>query len=330
MAFQVSEEVRSGRKVYHLRDTTTGASASILPESGFNLFDLKLPVGGHLRPILSSYPDFPNKPRDFGRNGIPILFPFPNRIRDAKYSYGGKDYTLPATNGSNAIHGFAISDPWDVVEAKVTDAGATIAGRYQISKNSPAMQPNWPTDGVLSIRYTLNGRTLTLEAEVSNPTAQPFPFGLGFHPYFHLPFTDGGDQARTKVIVPASKFWELDQFLPTGKIVDVPAGLDFRAGQPIKGLKLDDVLTGLAFEGDTCTCKLVDEALGAEFHLSFDKGFRELVVYTPPGDGDVISLEPYTQTTDAINLQTKGVDAGLRVLGHGEMATFKVVFQTVG
>ena len=52
------------------------------------------------------------------------------------------------------------------------------------------------------------------------------------------------------------------------------------------GLKLDDVLTGLAFEGDRCTCRLVDEALGAEFRLGFDRHFRELVVFTPPfGEG---------------------------------------------
>ena len=84
------------------------------------------------------------------------------------------------------------------------------------------------------------------------------------------------------------------------------------------GLKLDDVLTGLDYQGDRAVCRLVDLDKNAEFQLGFDRGFRELVVYTPPGRPDVISLEPYTQTTDAINLQGRGVDAGLRVLGHGE------------
>ena len=64
--------------------------------------------------------------------------------------------------------------------------------------------------------------------------------------------------------------------------------------------------------------------------MSFDRNFRELVVYTPAQPRGVISLEPYTQTTDAINLQPKGIDAGLRVLGHNQRATMKILMETVG
>ena len=53
----------------------------------------------------------------------------------------------------------------------------------------------------------------------------------------------------------------------------------------MEGLKLDDVLTGLAFEGDRCVCRLVDLGLKAEFRLRFDRNFRELVVYTPAASG---------------------------------------------
>ena len=83
-------------------------------------------------------------------------------------------------------------------------------------------------------------------------------------------------------------------------------------------------------EGDRATCRLVDDNLKAEFHLSFDRGFRELVVYTPPRDDDVIALEPYTQTTDAVNLAARNVDGGLRVLGHGATESFTIVMETVG
>jgi aldose 1-epimerase len=57
---------------------------------------------------------------------------------------------------------------------------------------------------------------------------------------------------------------------------------------------------------------------------------REFVLYTPPNSPDVIALEPYTQTTDAINLQPRGVDAGLRVLGHGASETLLITMETVG
>jgi aldose 1-epimerase len=331
MAHRVSTDTRvGGRTVHTLHDDATGSSASVLPSFGFNLFDLRLPAAGQVRAILASAPDFADNPRDPARNGTPILFPYPNRVRDGKFTFQGKSYTLPIGLAPNAIHGFALDAPWDVVEHKASDGEAWVTGRYQISKSTPRMREHWPTDAVLEVRYALSGRRLTMTITVSNPTADDLPYGFGIHPYFRLPMAKGGDDAATRVILPASKYWVLDQFLPTGEQRDVDERLDFRKGQPRKGQKLDDVLAGLAFDGDRCVCRLVDEGLKAEFRLSFDRGFRELVVYTPPRDPDVISLEPYTQTTDAINLAAKGVDGGLRTLGHGRQDTLTIVMETVG
>ena len=39
----------------------------------------------------------------------------------------------------------------------------------------------------------------------------------------------------------------------------------------------------------------------------------------------VIAVEPYTQTTDAINLEARGIDAGLRRLGHDQQDTLTIV-----
>ena len=76
---------------------------------------------------------------------------------------------------------------------------------------------------------------------------------------------------------------------------------------------------------------MVDSALNAEFRLGFDRHFRELVVFTPPfGGGTLIAVEPYTQTTDAINLEARGIDTGLRVLGHGQSETMTIAMETVG
>ena len=140
----------------------------------------------------------------------------------------------------------------------------------------------------------------------------------------------GWPTRRTRVIPPAAKFWVLEDFLPTVEIRPVDDRLDFRKGQSMARLKLDDVLTDLEFTTDRGICRLIDEAKNADFLLSFDRGFRELVVYTPPGRGDVISLEPYTQTTDAINLQARGVAAGLRILGHGAQDAFVITMETRG
>ena len=45
--------------------------------------------------------------------------------------------------------------------------------------------------------------------------------------------------------------------------------------------------------------------------------FRELVLYTPP-HRQAICLEPYTCTTDAVNLGNRQIDAGWRALAPGE------------
>ncbi len=329
MAFVGTKEKNaSGREIVHLSDTSSGASASILPSFGFNLFDLKLPVGGEVLPMIVSSPTFAEDPQGPARNGIPVLFPYPNRVREGKYSFDGKDYQLPQTNGKNAIHGWGMNSPWQLVEVGNDKDGAFAVGRYHLAEATPQMRPLWPTDAILEIRYNLAGRKLTMTATVSNPTDRDLPYGLGFHPYFRLPFGPGGNPAETSVILPVGKMWVLNEFLPTGEIKPVDARLDFRKGQPREGLKLDDVLTDVSYDGDWAVCRLVDHAKKAEFQLKFDKNYRELVVYTP-NDPSVISLEPYTQTTDAINLYAKGIDGGLRILKHGESATMRVTMETV-
>ena len=51
-----------GRPVHVLRDRETGASASILPAAGFNLFDLRLPLAGAVRPVIATIPGWEDRP----------------------------------------------------------------------------------------------------------------------------------------------------------------------------------------------------------------------------------------------------------------------------
>jgi aldose 1-epimerase len=330
MAYRVDTSDHNGRTVYTLRDDSTGALASVLPSYGFNMFDVRLPVDGQAHRVVVASDDFADNPTSPGRNGIPVLFPFPNRICDSKYTYAGKSYQVPTGGKPMAIHGFAISAKWDVVDQGITDEEAFIVGRFQLSVNAPEMLPFWPTDAILTVRYALSGAKLKMTITVENPTDLDLPYGFGIHPYFRIPLTSI-DPANGEVILPASKYWVQEGNLPTGEIRDVEPRIDFRQGQTMAGQKLDDVLTGLSFDGDQCVCRLVDTPSGAVFRLSFDHAFRELVVFTPPfGGGTLIAVEPYTQTTDAINLQAKGVDAGLRILTPGEFEVLTIVMETVG
>lgn len=331
MEFQVRTERRGERDVYTLVDTASGATASILPSYGFNLFELKLPAAGGLRSVIAASPGFAEKPDRPGRNGWPVLFPFPNRIDGGKFRFGGKSFDIEPNLGAHAIHGFAIDAAWEVVEKGEGPDGAFLVGRYQISKQTPEKAAKWPADAALELRYTLSGRSLSLDATVSNPGQQDLPYGLGFHPYFRLPFGPGKDLARTRVILPASETWELrPDLIPTGQRKAIPDRVDFRQGKPMAGLKADDVLTGVSFdETGHAICRLIDEELKAEIRLVMDRHYRELVVYTPPDEPGVISVEPYTQTTDAINLHARGIDGGLRILSPGASETLHLRLETV-
>lgn len=333
MAHRIGTRTVAGRTICELHDDATGSSAAIVPGVGFNLFDLRLPAAGRVWPLVVTDPDWLAHPEHPSRQGIPVLFPFPNRIAGARYTWAGRDYTLEPTKPPHAIHGFALDVPWEVVEHTAEAHSARIKGRFQISRHAPQDRGRWPSDAVLELTYTLAGRSLSLDAVVQNPGADPLPWGFGIHPYFRLPFDPGADQARTQVVIPARQHWVLDQAVPTGEIRPVAGQLDFQQGQPMQGLKVDDVLTDLERQPDgTTLVRLIDQTLGAEFQIGCGPEFRELVVFTPPlaVHGGVICIEPYTQATDAIHLQPRGIDGGLQVLAPGGTARMAVWFRTVG
>src|SRR5262249_26388596 len=96
----------------------------------------------------------------------------------------------------------------------------------------------------------------------------------------------------------------------------VDAARDLNEARPYHGLQLDDVLTGLDLTPDPVAAGLCWRGRVGSTNLYAGPAFRELVVFTPP-HGRAMCLEPYTCTTDAINLQRRGVDAGLLVLPAG-------------
>lgn len=289
----------------------------VWPALGFNAY--RWQVAGH--EVLYRNPQFfaENRPT---RSGIPILFPFPNRIREGRFSWDGKTYQLPLgdSTGKNAIHGFATKHAWRVVDQGADAAMAWVTGEFHGSVDAAETLPLWPADYRIRITYRLFDRVLRLEIDVDNPDTKPLPFGIGFHPYFALaPF--GGMQALVGAGAP--KMWELIESLPTGKLLDVDTRCDLRGGQAYSHLQLDDVLTNLYpfsyDQPDRLGMVAVVQNPSGERMLTLwaSDDFRELVAFTPP-HREAICLEPYTCTTDAINLQARGIDAGLRVLTPGE------------
>jgi aldose 1-epimerase len=317
VTFQVGTEVLG--KVSGLDPTVyvlegNGDRADIWPAQGFNCFRWTAQGGG--LDVLYADPKFLEGSSPT-RTGIPILFPFPNRIRDGRFTWDGKEYQLPLNDPvkKNAIHGFACRRPWRVVDQGADGASAWVTAEFQGSRDAADCRDSWPADYRIRITYRLSPARLAVEAVADNPDKKRLPCGLGYHPYFRV------DEKACFVQVPTRRYWELEECLPSGKRPDVRGMRDLNQPRPLQELTLDDVLTdlggtaagGLCFRGSIRRPQ-------AELRVATSAGFRELVVFTPP-HRQAFCIEPYTCTTDAINLTQRGVDAGLTVLDPGQAWT---------
>ena len=96
---------------------------------------------------------------------------------------------------------------------------------------------------------------------------------------------------------------------------DSPADDVFLPGGRLR----DDLLTDLpAWPDPDGLCDRGALRCGKEIlRLRASSAFREAVVFTPP-HRQAFCVEPYTCATDAINLQQRGLDAGLLVLQPGQ------------
>jgi len=300
-----------------IRDVKSGSAACVAAHIGFNCFDFRPVVDGRIITVLDASAEFRFGKDRPNRNGIPILFPYPNRIRAGRFCWQGTEYELsdakiPFDAAGNAIHGFCLDRPWRVV-GRSEDS---VEGEFQLSRDAPERLDSWPADFIVRLRYSVRGATLSARFTLINPSDVPLPWGLGTHPYFRLPLAEESRPQGCLIETAATEAWELRDCLPTGKRMPVSADRDLREGVYFGTVALDDVLTGLPADVDYQETIIYDEAAGLQVSQRCDPLFRELVVYNPPGR-DVVCLEPYTCVTDAVNLAQRGIDCGWQVLAAG-------------
>ena len=333
MKFQVEQTVRTvggtPQDVYLLASSDGTALAEIWPGLGCNC--LRWIVNGPQGPLSLLYvaPDWETIPVPT-RSGVPVLFPFPNRIADGFFEWNGLEYRLPTNDptGRNAIHGFACRRAWRVLKTGAAENLATLTAEFQGSIDGHRDAAYWPGDYKLTLRFLLAPDSLSLSCTLANPGSEPVPVGLGFHPYFRVPLSPEAT-FDCKVSVPANSYWQLHENLPLGKKLPLDPFHDLRVPRRFDDLMLDDIYTdwtpapgatGLNLRG-----RIEQGGVGA-VELWTSDAFRELVVFTPPSK-QAICLEPYTCVTDAINLHAHKVDSGLIILEPGESRTEFVVFR---
>src|SRR5438105_3418834 len=132
MSFHAEWREKDSARIVQLRDDE-GNGLEIWPDEGFNAYRWHVEHGGR-QELLYSSPDLFSEKHPT-RSGNPTLFPFPNRIRDGRFTWKGKTYQLPLIDPAkkNGIHGFVARLPWTVTGLGSDDQQAWISAEFLAS-----------------------------------------------------------------------------------------------------------------------------------------------------------------------------------------------------
>jgi aldose 1-epimerase len=225
-----------------------------------------------------------------------VLAPWPNRVRDGRYRFGGATRQLALTEPArhNAIHGLVAWARWRCVDRS--------PGAVTVECELPA-QPGYPWPLLLRTTWSVGGDGLCASHEAINVGTQACPFGLGAHPYLRLP---GVGVEHTVLHIPARHRLLLDsRLLPIGATEAAGGAQDFTEPRRIGATALDTSFGELARDEhgrSAVTLSTVDA--GDRLVVWADPAFGWWQVYTAdtlpgPRSRRSVAIEPMTCPPDA-------------------------------
>ena len=138
--YSVERSDFAGYDAYVLRDGGTGATAQIVPALGANCIAFRAPPVGAAGPPVDLLPPLSGLD-DIGPTGYmsgnPILFPFPSRMREGRFTFEGRtnQFDVDPDNGHH-IHGLVATQPWAVERAESSSAGAVLRTSLDLGANA--------------------------------------------------------------------------------------------------------------------------------------------------------------------------------------------------
>jgi aldose 1-epimerase len=220
--------------------------------------------------------------------GIPLLYPWANRLGSRRFTVAGKDVTLPTDparihqdGDGNPLHGLTPSlMRW---QAQTGDGRLTA----ELSWTKPELLALFPFAHELRLQIKLTAGTMTVTTTVAAAHGERVPVSFGFHPYLQL---TGAPREQWQVELPPCRQLALDErMLPTGERTAVtpgPVSLAERA--------FDD-----AYECAEPGSRFTATAPGHQITVEFLEGFGFAQVFSPTG-ADFICCEPMTAPTNAL------------------------------
>ncbi len=219
------------------------------------------------------------------------LLPWPNRIRDGRYTFGGAEQQLalsePKTH--NAIHGLVRWVDWRLMEK----TSASVRQRVVVRP-----QPGWPATLEATITHRVDEDGLEVQVTAVNLSHAPCPFGYAAHPYL----TVGEDTVdEIEVQLPAASWLDVDDRLLPVALKDVDAKHDLRTAVVLGDRGFDTAFTNLDRDGDG-RWRVHLRRGRRQATLWADESFSWLQVFTGDHLRDIsMAVEPMTCGPDAFN-----------------------------
>ncbi len=153
-----------------------------------------------------------------------------NRIAKAKFSLDGKEYTLAANNGVNALHGG--NKGYDKVYWNIEKQAGDSS--LKLSYTSPDGEEGYPGTLKMEVIYTLTSAN-ELKIDYSASTDKATPINLTSHAYFNLSAGADSTILGHELMMKAAQYTPVDSTLiPTGNIEAVTGGpMDFNTAKLI-------------------------------------------------------------------------------------------------
>lgn len=243
--------------------------------------------------------------------GIPLLYPWANRLARFGYEAAGKAVTLseddpriPRDSMGLPIHGVLPGMlRWEPAEAGAPD---TIAARLEWS--SDELLELFPFVHEAHCEATVGRAELTVTTTVTAVAEDRVPVSFGYHPYTRVP---GAARDEWQISLATSRRIVLDDHsIPTGERASVESDRFSLAG-----VSLDD-----AFEAAPEPATFEAATGGASLTVEFLGGYGYAQVFSP-ADQEFVCFEPMTAPANALNSGD-----GLIVIGPGGtyVARFRV------
>lgn len=227
-----------------------------------------------------------------------VLVPWPNRIRDGRYTFGGVERQLALSEPAfgNASHGLLRFGSYTAVE--VTDDRLVLTADV-------VPQTGYPFHLRTRVTFTLLPDGLHVEHVIENVGADTAPVALGIHPYLQI-----GGVATADLVIHSTGTSTLvvdDRKLPVDE-VPVTEATDLRAGRRLGDVALDNAYRGLERDADGRARHTLTAPDGRRVELWQDAGFEWAQVFTTdryPGNSLAVAIEPMTAPSNAF---ATGVD----------------------